>query len=974
MVVLALTCVAMVVAGSVPATALEKVTSGYAYGDFETVGLTPRGWVVTAPGSNRGVVTTSRAISGSRSLLVEDTSSRQPSIVSRRVAVRPGAVYHAQGYAYTTRGVQSLSLLFADSSGRVIARHSTPSTGASMVWSRVEVHGTAPAAARSVVVQVSSANAAVSTVWWDAIGIISPSVANPSFESAATSTAAVPGWSRATTGGASATVTSAQARLGSHSLHIADRTTRGSVLVRSARIEVFPGVSHDLRAWVRPAGGSLTQTIRWYDSARRLVRAQSYAVSGRLNSWSLVARRVTAPANAHYATVDFGVSVAGTATADIDAISFLPAAGAAVHGYSTAGLSQPLNGFSSTNTTAAVVIAGRPKLFSVVSGEPAELQMLDVQTGAVEVRRTLTGTNVGWGLTTGTDGSLYVAGSGGHLFRYLSSTKTLRDLGRVTPKATTVWDLEKGPDGRIWGVSYPASELWNYNPSTNKITSLGSVSTGHAYARGLAVDGSYAYVGLGSTYPAVMRVSLSNSASKKRIALPADITTGTVSDVELLGRYLLVRTPSGVTASGAKYAGERRLYDTWTGSWSVAANMAAQTPSALDSSGRFYYFSYKQLWAVNSRTGAKASVASTAMSPGRDRLVVSTTLGGVSGQWLLAYDPVGAVRAINLSTHRTATYPVKFAPTKMRIKTLNEGVHGSVYAGGFGGASLGVLNPTTGVGPQYPARVGVANSIGEIEGSAAHGSFQYLGTYTGGKVFRYDTAKPWVDGSNPRLVASLGSSHRQDRPMAWATSGARTFFGTVPKYGVRGGVLGYFNGDTSAPVIVPQPVADQSVVSLTAYGNVVYGGTSRWGGLGAAPSSGSAKVFAYDASTKRKLWESTPIPGAESMGAIAMGPGGSLWAASGPLLVELDRRTGTLLRRVMVYPAPATTGAVYRNADLVYADGVFYLAAMDKVYVVDPATLRVTAAVPSGMSTQRLAISGSRVLYPAGSAVRYINR
>ncbi len=76
----------------------------------------------------------------------------------------------------------------------------------------------------------------------------------------------------------------------------------------------------------------------------------------------------------------------------------------------------------------------------------------------------------------------------------------------------------------------------------------------------------------------------------------------------------------------------------------------------------------------------------------------------------------------------------------------------------------------------------------------------------------------------------------------------------------------------------------------------------------------------------------------------------------------------------MIYPAPKTTGAVFRNADLVYADGVFYLAAMDKVYVVDPATLRVTAAVPSGMSTQRLAISGNRVLYPSGSTVRYLTR
>lgn len=963
----------VVTSSSRPAAALERVTSGYPVGDFETVGLTPQGWAVSASSPSRAVVSTSRSVSGSRSLLVEDSSTAKAVVAARRVAVSPGATYHAQGYAYTTSGVQSLSLLFADASGRIVGRYSSPSTGAAMVWSRVEVHAKAPASARTAVLQVSSSGSATSTVWWDAVGLIRPAVTNPSFESAVSASSPVPGWGRHVSTGATATVSTAQTRLGSRSLHLSDRSTTGFTLVRSAKVPVFPNVGHDVRAWVRPGGGTLTQTVRWYDAAGRLVRSQGFTVSGRAGAWNLVARRLTAPSNAHFATVEFGTTPSGTASADWDAVSFLPAQGAAVRSYPTAALSQPLDAFANTNATAAAVIGGRPKVFAVVAGHPAELQMVDVQSGVVEVRRTLTGTDTGWGLTVGSDGSLYVGGTGGHLFRYTPSTRAFRDLGRVTSRATTVWDLETGPDGRIWGVSYPSSELWSYTPGTNRFASLGSVSSVHAYARSLAVNGTDAYVGVGSTSPAVVRVSLS-TGTKTRIALPVSVTSGSVSETELLGRYLLVRAPAGVTASGVRYQGERRLYDTKTKSWSVPANMAQQTPSALDSLGRFYYFSYKQLWAVNSATGAKAAVASTTMNPGRDRHVVTATLGGVSGRWLLAYDPAGVVRAINLSTFKSATYSVKFRPTKMRLKTLEEGARGAVYAGGFGGPSLAVMSPTTGTGPQYPARSGVRNSIGEVEGTKAHGSFEYIGTYTGGNVFRYDTSKPWVDGSNPRLVASLGTSHKQDRPLAWATAGSRTFFGTVPKYGVRGGVLGYFNSDSSAATIVPQPVAGHSVVSLAASGNVVYGGTSRWGGLGAAPAGGAARVFAYDAASRRKLWESTPISGAQSIGALAMGPNGSLWAASGPLLVELDRHTGAVVRRVMVYPAPATSGAVYRNADLVYADGVFYLAAMDRVYVVDPATLRVTAAVPSGMSTQRLAVTGSRVLYPAGTSVRYFNR
>jgi hypothetical protein len=76
----------------------------------------------------------------------------------------------------------------------------------------------------------------------------------------------------------------------------------------------------------------------------------------------------------------------------------------------------------------------------------------------------------------------------------------------------------------------------------------------------------------------------------------------------------------------------------------------------------------------------------------------------------------------------------------------------------------------------------------------------------------------------------------------------------------------------------------------------------------------------------------------------------------------------------MIYPAPATTGAIYRNADLVSLDGVLYLAAMDRVYVVDPATLRVTAAVTSGVSTPQLAVVGGRVFYASGTVLKSVNR
>ncbi len=961
----------------VPATvaALEPVTSGYPAGDFETPGLTPQGWTVSALSPNRAVVSSSRAISGVRSLLVDDTSSTAPVVVARpRFAVTPGTPYHGQGYAYSTKGVQSLTINFYDDSGDRLSSVTTQTTGAVMVWSRIETHATAPAAAATASIQISSTNAAVSQVWWDALAVINPVLPNGSFEDAPTSTAPVPGWSTYKSGGASIALSTAQARLGRTSIELVDTTSTGIAMVSSSLVPAFAGVKHEVRAWVRPTVGAFSLNVRWYDAARSLIGMERLPVSKPLNTWSLFYGHVTAPTNAQFLAVQLTTAVVGKSTGTWDALTVGPAPGAAVHAYTSTSSGEPLDAFSNSNTSGVKVIAGRVKVFTLISGYPAEFQLADLTTGNVEVRVPVTGMDVGWTLTEAGDGNIYFGGSGGHLWRYLPATKAVEDLGQATSTSTTVWDLETSSDGRIWGVSYPDSQLWSYDPSGGGFTRLGSVSASHDYARSLAVDGSYAYVGVGSVNPTIIRIDLSNPSNTVEIPLPTPVTSGNVTELEKLGRFLMVRTPAGVAFSGVSYGGERRLYDTQTGSWDVSANMNAQSPSEADSGGRFFYLSYKQLWAVDGATGDKTSVAPTTMVAGRERMVLKATIDGIAGEWLLAYDPYGIVRAFELSSFVERSFPVRFLPTKMRIKSVALGPGGSVYVGGFGGPSLSVVQPDTGSYDQYPSAPGGVDVIGEVEGSILHGNYQYLGTYTGGNIFRYNTKQPWVDGSNPKLIDSLATSYGQGRPIAWATAGARTFFGTIPKYGVLGGALGVIDDDTAVPTIVPDPVKEQSVISLAAAGNVVYGGTSRWGGLGATPTQASAKVFAYDASTQRKLWESTPLPGVEAFGAVSMGPGGSLWAASGPLLVELDPRNGALLRKVMIYPAPATTGAVLRNADLVYADGVFYLAAMDKIYVVDPATLRVTAAVPGGITTPRMALTQDRVYYAVGTELKSMNR
>ena len=940
------------------ATALTPVSGNYSYGDFEssTSGV-PVGWTMNAASPNRAYVSSPLAFVGSRSLYVEDNSTTTAVTARRTVAkVVPGAEYHVQGYVMPKKGTQYFGLRFYNETGAVLSRAATPSTTSTMLWSRVEAHAVAPAGSVSVGVEIYTLSTGVSSGWWDAIEVIKAGVANNGFETTS-STVRVPSWTASTPSGTSVNISTAQARLGSRSLAMVDSSATAATAVTSAPIPVFPSVGHNLRAWIRPVAGSYTVTVRFLNAAKAPVGLQRFDALGTANTWAVVAKQVTAPATAHWATIELASTATSKGSASWDAVDLRPAPGSGVHTFTNGPSVQPVDAFSNTNLATAFVVSGRAKLATVVSGSPAEFQVVDIERGTVERRFPLGAMKISWAQTTGPDSAVYVGGNDGHLWRWAFGATTITDLGRVTSKATQVFDLEPGKDGKVWGVSYPASELWNYSPATKTISSLGTVSAGHAYARTLAMNGTYVWVGLGSEDPKIMRITLSQPSQRVLISLPNPVTSGNITELDLRGRYLALRAPAGIAPGGATVVSERRLYDTVSGSWGVPANLDQQRPSQPDSAGNFYYFRSLQLFRVNGSTGESVSQGRIVTGPGRDRIPLKATLGGVAGEWMLTYDTNGAVGAVNLATMKELSYKVKFLATKMRIKSLTAGTD-TLFVGGYGGSSLAVLKSDLSQKQQYPKVPYGLGVIGEVESSIAHGKYQYLGTYTDARIFRYDTTQPWVDGTNPALVANLGTSHQQDRPLAWATAGPRVFFGTVPRYGILAGTLGIFENDNPTPRVVDKPVADQSIISLAAAGDVVYGGTSRWGGLGATPTQPSAKVFAYNAATGRKLWEVAPVSGAEAFGAVSMGPNGTLWASLGATVVELNPTTGATLRVVTLQPqsGPKPTIPVLHNASMVFANGLMYLSAGARVYVFDPVTLRVDMPVSGGLNTPMIVV------------------
>ncbi|WP_277454746.1 PQQ-binding-like beta-propeller repeat protein [Janibacter sp. DB-40] len=582
----------------------------------------------------------------------------------------------------------------------------------------------------------------------------------------------------------------------------------------------------------------------------------------------------------------------------------------------------------------------------------------------------------GRAITVGPDGSIYAGGDSDLIYRYTPGADEADELGPVTPSTTSVFDLTTAPDGSIWGGGYPRGEIWQIVPATGTIDSLGQVRAGADYARSLTVGNTYAYVAVGSTRPEIIRVVRDSPEQRSRIPLPVPLTSGIISDIRLLGRFLAVRLPSGTTTTGAHRPAERRLYDLKARTWDVPANVTGQSPSPIDSQGEFHYVADGKLWGVDATTGVKRSLAPAGAAAGRDRHVLWGTLQGRSTEWMLTYDPqVGEVVAFDLTTYEYHAYPAHFRPLPLTIKSLTKGGEGQVFVGGYGGPSLAIVNLRSGATthlPRRPVPKGGA-TIGEIEGSIASGHYQYLGTYTQGKIFRYDRRRPWVDGSNPTLLANLGTSDAQDRPRAWAASDSHVFFGTIPRYGQLGGGLGIIDPAATSLRFVRNVVPDQSVVSLAAVGDIVYGGTSRWGGLGAAPTTTEAKVFAYDASTGTKLWEVAPVPGAQAYGSITIGPGGTLWASRGGTVIELDPRTGATLRQVIVADtSSARDRPTYNVSGLVRHEDSLYLQTGQQIYEVDPDSLRTRTLVADGVTLPQFVVVDDSIVYAAGVELKKV--
>ena len=552
-----------------------------------------------------------------------------------------------------------------------------------------------------------------------------------------------------------------------------------------------------------------------------------------------------------------------------------------------------------------------PWLAVSIVGPVNQLQIVDPLAGVpVHVVSIPNSTNGGIGTLVWHRGSkiLYLT-IGRNLFSWTpASPKQVRWIGEV-PGTTALYDLTLDSAGNVWGGTYPNGVTFTYSPATRKIRTNSRFAADTDYVRHLAIGpDDTVWVGTGSLNPRLFSFPAAHPGRRTEIQLPTAMPHGFISTLDVIGDRVVVFV-SDLKAE--------LLLDPATKKWTGALDRVwASRRSSLElkDRGRIYSITKGSLYATDTSTwqdtklgpvGTSAPLALIATAT--QVLVASQIPTGLRLEYFdLASGSVGSVRTVSLT------------PGEFKIQSLMGHSDGKIYVGGYMGHGVAAVNPDTGARWHSPYDEHVVNQVeGMIE---FNGQRSYIGSYGYADIISMNSPKKNRPDGYVRLDR-LSSKYHQSRPFGWAVNSRNVFFGTVPDYGLAGGVLGMIDPRTNKIAWVLDGrgtgfVKAHSIIGLTADEHYVYGTSSVRNGYGLPDTKGPAKVFKLEIATKRKIWEYTPVATAGALYAPKLIAGWLLVADIEGINI-IDPATGKLVARHRLTQASnAATRPGWADADL----------------------------------------------------------
>ncbi|WP_026555164.1 outer membrane protein assembly factor BamB family protein [Arthrobacter sp. 35W] len=508
-----------------------------------------------------------------------------------------------------------------------------------------------------------------------------------------------------------------------------------------------------------------------------------------------------------------------------------------------------------------------------------------------------------------------------NLFRWDVTTPSVPAvaLGRIGDR--DVRDLAVAPDGRVYAVGGGATTppaLWEYNPATGAISSLGIPDPKATLARAVAATATTVFFGAGSvlggggsasktslfaydraqgTFTSIAPAETSGDPSLRELAIVGDkLAIGTsgskdpahfaIMDLADYSSYTVLPS-NGVTVKTFAAVGEKIYYSTDKGLqvYSTTAN----TISDVDLKGQ----DLGEIWGVDGHQG---------------RLQVSSAYGFIAD-----INPADG-------TSTTTDLGTAGAPVDPQLVMGIAAGAGRVYVGGTGTVVERLLRTGKKTYLQLP---------GEAKDALVLKGTLYTGQYNSQGIWGYDPR----DGQGPRRLAAFPAGQNRPLDVEWDEKHGLILVG-VQDDADGGGSLTTYSPKTGKATSAVNPIDGVQLVRAVACED----GVAYLGGDNAQAAGPRGTIVAWDPVAGRELWR---VESGQAKGVASL-------AVKGRYLFGLSLGGGYFvvdLRSRAVVHTEDLRGICPGFSAMVVNRGFVYAASDTTVFRFDPKTFEVETVV-----------------------------
>lgn len=496
----------------------------------------------------------------------------------------------------------------------------------------------------------------------------------------------------------------------------------------------------------------------------------------------------------------------------------------------------------------------------------------------------------------------------------LTHPGTAQPVGKTGER--DIRDLAVAPDGVVYavggdgGTSAPA--LWEYNPVTGVVRSLGVPDAGATLAQAVAATGTTVFFGAGSVLAGgggasqATLFALDRATGVFTSVLPAEFAAAvSVTDLQLLGDRLAV---------GLKGPGKSVLMS--------LSNLSSY--EIIPRTGILFRAAGDTIYFANNPNVYAYSTVTKKVTTAQDGQDLGTTWGlGVYDSQVVSVSDYGFVATTD-PVARTVSFTdlgEAGAPADPQLAMGIAVGAGYAYVGGTGAVARRALNTGAVVNLQMP---------GEAKDGVVVDGVLFTGQYNNQGLWSYDPL-----GSGPARVASFPTGQNRPLDVCWDAVNRLVLVGVQSDTNAGGSFAAYDVASHQVRTWV-NPIDSLQMVRAVATRQ----GLAFLGGDNIYPNGPRSTVVAFDPLTGTEQWRLDP--GAPyGIAALAV-QGHHLYCmhrrASGLTVIDLDKRS--VVHRTDLSAVCTDFGALVTNR------GVVYGVSDTTVFQINPATFAVRVVVP----------------------------